>query len=398
MAVKKSITKTVVDSLKPGETVWDSKLSGFGVRCQTKGKVFVFKTRINGQQRWFSIGKYGAPFTVETAIQRMRKIQGDVANNLDPATIRDEKMRNPSLLQIGKLWLETEVNKLKPKSRSSYHDCMERLTFPMLGKIKVEEIKLSDIAAFHHSLRETPYIANRCLAVLSSFFGWCEQHGYLQRGTNPVTGITRNKEKPRERFLSARELARVGIALARAERNKTETPFVLAAIRLLMLTGCRRDEILTLKWEHVSIDKAMLLLPDTKTGARPVYLSAPSLEVLSKVPRIAKNPYVIVGEREGRHLVNLRKAWMRICKVARLKGVRIHDLRHSFASVGAQGGVPLQVVGKLLGHAKIQTTERYSHLAADPVKAANEAMGKQISAMLSGNKGNVVALKSKATG
>jgi integrase len=398
MAVEKRITKNVVDALKPGETVWDSKHSGFGVRCQKRAKTFVFKTRIGGQQRWFSIGRYGAPYTVERAIQRMQIIQGDIAKDLDPAAIRDEKMRNPTLAQAGKAWLETEISKRRLNTRESYSDYMERLAYPTLGKVKVEAVKYSDVAGLHHALRDRPSAANRVVAVLSSFFGWCENHGYRQRGTNPAIGISRNKENKRERFLSARELARVGIALARAERKRTETPFALAAIRLLMLTGCRRDEILTLQWAHVSIEKSMLLLPETKTGARPVYLSAPALEVLSKIPRIAKNTYVICGEREGKHLVNLRKTWVRVCKVARLKGVRIHDLRHSFASVGAQGGVPLQIVGKLLGHAKIQTTERYSHLAADPVKAANEAMGNQIAAMLQGRKSEVVSLKTRVGG
>lgn len=395
MSVKKSITKAVIDALEPGETVWDSKLSGFGVRCQKRDKTFIFKTRISGQQRWFTIGKYGAPYTVETAIRRMRIIQGDIAKDLDPAAIRDEKMRNPTVAQAGEVWLETEISKRRPNTRSSYTDYMRRLAYPAIGKIKVEAVKFSDIAALHHTLRDRPSAANRVVAVLSSFFGWCEDHGHRQRGSNPAIGVSRNKETKREKFLSARELARVGVALARAERVRTETPFALAAIRLLILTGCRRDEILALKWDYVSLEKSMLLLPETKTGARPVYLSAPALEVLSKIPRVAKNPYVIVGEREGKHLVNLRKVWVRLCKVARLKGVRIHDLRHSFASVGAQGGVPLQVVGKLLGHAKVQTTERYSHLAADPVRAANEAMGNQISAMLSGKKGNVVPLKVK---
>lgn len=166
--------------------------------------------------------------------------------------------------------------------------------------------------------------------------------------------------------------------------------YAIAAIRLLMFTGCRRNEILELQWKDVSIDKAMLLLPETKTGARPVYLSAPALSVLAGLPRLRNNPFVIVGEKDGQHLINLRKPWLRICKVARLTDVRIHDLRHSFASVGVSGGASLPIVGKLLGHAKSSTTEKYSHLAADPVRAVNEAMGNQIAAMLSGQKGNVV--------
>ena len=135
------------------------------------------------------------------------------------------------------------------------------------------------------------------------------------------------------------------------------------------------------------------MLPRSKTGRRPVYLSAPAIAVLSSLPRVAKNPYVICGERERQHLVNLRKAWVRICKVARLRGVRIHDLQAYFASVGVSGGASLPIIGRLLGHTKTATTEQYSHLAADPVRAANEAVGNQIEAMMRGRKGEVVPLK-----
>ncbi len=193
--------------------------------------------------------------------------------------------------------------------------------------------------------------------------------------------------------MSSRELGRLGIALARAERNNTESIFVLAAIRLLIFTGCRRNEILELQWKDIIFERAMLLLPETKTGARPVYLSAPALSVLAGLPKVSKNPFVIVGDKEGQRLVNLRKPWLRICKVARLRDVRIHDLRHSFASVGVNGGASLPIIGKLLGHAKSSTTEKYSHLAADPVRAVNEAMGSQIAAMLSGHKVEIVSIR-----
>jgi integrase len=187
----------------------------------------------------------------------------------------------------------------------------------------------------------------------------------------------------------------VGIALARAERKQTGTPWALAAIRLLIFTGMRRNEVLSLRWQHVNTDRAMLTLPESKTGS--VYLSAPAMAVLTALPRVAKNPFVIVGEKPGRHLVNLRKTWKRICKVARLRDVRLHDLRHSFASVGASGGVSLPIIGRLLGHSQGATTERYSHLSADPVRTANEAMGRQIAAMLHGKTAKVVALAKKAS-
>ena len=389
-SVRKHVTKSVVDAMMPDEIIWDTKLIGFGVRYQRRDKVFVYKCRIDNRQRWFAIGKCGQPWTVAEAENRVKVIQGDIAKDLDPAAIRDDRVSNPTLRQAGAIFLETVVSKRREGTQILYRDFFNRLTYPKLGDIKVAQIKFSDITILHYGLRNTPITANRVIASLSALFSWCERCGLRPKHSNPVQGVERFPEKSKERFLSPRELARLGIALARAERNNTESIFVLAAIRLLMFTGCRRNEILELQWKDVKIERSMLLLPETKTGARPVYLSAPALSVLAGIPRVSKNPFVIVGDKEGQRLVNLRKPWLRICKVARLRNVRIHDLRHSFASVGVNGGASLPIIGKLLGHAKSSTTEKYSHLAADPVRAVNEAMGNQIAAMLSGRKAEIV--------
>jgi integrase len=391
-SVRKHITKSVVETMKPDEIIWDTRLIGFGVRYQRRDKVFVYKCRIDNRQRWFAIGKYGQPWTVADAENRVKIIQGDIAKELDPAAIRDERAKNPTLRQAGTVFFETVVSKRRKGTQILYKDFLNRLIYPKLGHVKVAQIRFSDIAILHYGLRNTPVTANRVISSLSAIFTWCERCGLRPKHTNPVEGVERFPEKSKERFLSPRELARLGIAIARAERNNTESVFALAAIRLLIFTGCRRNEILEVQWKDVKIERAMFLLPETKTGPRPVYLSAPALSVLAGLPRVSKNPFVIVGDKEGQRLVNLRKPWLRICKVARLHGVRIHDLRHSFASVGVNGGASLPIIGKLLGHAKSSTTEKYAHLAADPVRAVNEAMGNQIAAMLSGNKGNVVKL------
>ena len=178
-----------------------------------------------------------------------------------------------------------------------------------------------------------------------------------------------------------------------AEQDKTCSPWVIAAIRLLALTGMRRNEILTLRWEHVSEEHESLFLPDSKTGRKAIHLSPPALALLQTIPRLEGNPYVICGERPGRHLVNLEKPWRRIRAAAKLDDVRLHDLRHSFASVAASGGQSLIVIGKMLGHSQPATTARYAHLADDPVKAASDAVGRHIaSAMDSGASGEVVDL------
>ena len=181
--------------------------------------------------------------------------------------------------------------------------------------------------------------------------------------------------------MSEKELATLAGVLVKAERDSSENPFTVAAIRLLIFTGARLSEILNLEWGHVNIERAMLSLPDSKTGKKTIYLSAPALDVLANLPRMDGNPFVICGAVPGAALVNLQKPWGRIRKRAGLEDVRLHDLRHSFASVAASGGLSLPMIGKLLGHTQAATTEKYAHLAADPIRAANEAIGQHIAAV-----------------
>lgn len=396
---KTRLTKTKVESMSLGSVLWDMDVSGFGVRRQRGYPIYFLKTRIGSRQRWFTIGKHGHPWTVDQARSRALAYLGDIAQDKDPATLRDSDAKVPTLAKAVEIYLAKDVDPSKRKSTAAqYRDVLERVCLPIVGQIRVHEIKTSDVSDLHYQLRKTPVTANRAIAIMSSLLNWCEQAGYRKKDSNPVKGVKKFKEKPRQRYLSIRELGRLGVALARAGRTKTETPWVLAAIRLLLFTGMCRNEVLTLRWEHVNIEKSMLFLPETKTGPRVVYLSAPALAVLAGLPRVAKNPFVIVGDKPGAHLVNIAKPWKRICKVARFRDVRVHDLRHSFASVGASGGVSLPIIGRLLGHSQMITTERYSHLSADPVRAANEAMGNQIAAMLHGKRGNVIALRAKARG
>jgi len=190
--------------------------------------------------------------------------------------------------------------------------------------------------------------------------------------------VEKYRERKVERFLSAEEIARLGNALASAEQDGSESPFAIAAIRLLIFTGARLGEILTLEWEHVNLSDRVLELPDSKTGRKRIYLNPPALDVLMQLPRFNSNPYVIVGRRTGCHLVNLQKPWQRIRHAAALDGVRVHDLRHSFASIAVSSGLTLPLIGKLLGHSKSVTTERYAHLADDPLRAANELVGQRL--------------------
>ena len=208
-------------------------------------------------------------------------------------------------------------------------------------------------------------------------FNLAEKWGLRLDGTNPVRHIEKYAEGRRERFLSVEEMLRLGKALRQAEKE-SENPFALAAIRLLVFTGARLGEILTLRWSQIDMKRAVAILPDSKTGQKRLYFNEPAMEVLTMLPRLEGNPYVIPGHRRASHLVNLQKPWQRLRESAGLSDVRLHDLRHSFASIAVSTGHTLPVIGKLLGHSKATTTERYAHLADDPLRAANDRIGAEL--------------------
>lgn len=240
----------------------------------------------------------------------------------------------------------------------------------------------ADVAKFHHDLRHIPYQANRCLEVISKMFSLAELWGLRPDGSNPRKHIKKYPEEKRERFLSAAELRRIGEVLREMDVEGVELPTAILAVRLLILTGCRLNEIMSLKWEYVEFTDKVLRLPDSKTGAKVVHLGQPAIELLKAAERIEDNPWVITGTLEGKRLSDLQPFWQRVRARAGLKDVRLHDLRHTFASIAVASGRGLPMIGKLLGHTQVQTTARYAHLAADPIKFAAEQVSTNIAASL----------------
>ena len=215
-----------------------------------------------------------------------------------PQTERDKTRAGKSLAVVLEQFMTEHVRpKLKARTATEYQRTARLHILPRLGRRPIGELKRQDIARLHHELADKPYQANRTLALLSKFFGWAEKHGLRPDGSNPCRHVEKYREGRRERFLSQAELARLGDALREAEQDKSCSPWVIAAIRLLTLTGARRNEILTLQWEHVSEEHGCLMLPDSKTGRKAVRLSPPSLAVLHAIPRLEGNPYVICGEK-----------------------------------------------------------------------------------------------------
>jgi len=250
----------------------------------------------------------------------------------------------------------------------------------------------ADAQRWHAEMARHPREANHALAILSKIMTltW---HIWEARQDNPCSGIKRYPENKRERFLSQNEFARLGEVLMAMEDNGTTSVYAISAIRLLCLTGCRLSEVLTLKWDDVDFDHGCLRLPDSKTGAKVVHIGAPAIEVLSTVKALQDVPWVFPGRSLKEPIKHLHSTWNRVRKKAGLNDVRLHDLRHSFASVGAAGGMGLPIIGKMLGHANVATRARYAHLADDPVKEAVQSISNNIAGAMNNPPANIIQFK-----
>ena len=387
------ISKRVVDQSLPGEreyVVWDIEIPGFGLRVYPSGrKVYCYKYRVGGGRggtmRKPSIGRHGE-LTPDQARAIAQDWAADVRRGGDPSARRRDGREAPLMRELFKRYLAEHARPHK-KASSVRHDegLITNLLLPRFGRQKVAEVSRAHVDGFHKSLLETPYQANRALALLSKAFNLAELWGLRPDHSNPCRHVKKFKEEKRERFLSQQELAHLGKAFTDAEAGRLLTKrgspisaYAIAAIRLLILTGARRNEILSLRWEDVNLEAGRLELPDSKTGRKFVYLPAPAMQLLSQLPRVPDNPHVIVGRRKGRHLTDAKFPWEAIRRAAGLDDLRMHDLRHSFASVGAAGGMSLPVLGALLGHQNVTTTARYAHLSDDPLRLAANDIGVRI--------------------
>jgi len=368
------LTKRFVDQVEPEAkdvTYWDDELRGFGLRVWPSGrKVYIATTRVKGRLRKVTIGPHG-PTTPEKARVKAHQIISEAKAGNDPVKEMDQTRKSPTMKELGERFLKDYVAvRCKSSTQYEYRRSVELFINPKIGTRKASDIERKDIAELHHNMREVPYQANRTLGVLSKMFNLAEVWGLRPDHSNPCLHVKKFPEHKRERFLSPEEYAALGKTLNEIEIDCSETRSAINAIRLLMLTGCRLGEIMTLKWEYVDIDDGELRLPDSKTGAKIVHFGRAVADMLKKIERIEGNPWVITGKKEGARLTDLQHPWRRVRARAGLDDLRIHDLRHSYASGALALGEGLPMIGKLLGHTQVQTTARYAHLANDPVKAA----------------------------
>lgn len=399
------LTKRAVDATQPTSRtyiVYDSTLPGFGLRITPTGcKSFVVEYRPNGggrrsPTRRMTLGSANT-LTPDQARRAARDILSVARLGEDPAAARSKRRKTPTFREFVERYLYEEASaKLKPGTLANYKIYLVKHGAPELGSTSIDAVTTADVARLHRKIGKTrPVTANRIVEALGSVFRYAVACGVAPNGFNPTAGIKAFKEHARERYLTTEELTRLGAALHEAEtvgieweideaeptakhvpkkaRRTLLAPHPLAAIRLLLFTGCRLREVLHLCWEHIDWERGLALLPDSKVGRRYVVLNAPALAVINGLPRISE--FVIAGERSDRPRSDLNRPWRLVSRRAGLVGVRLHDLRHTHAAFGAGAGLGLPIIGKLLGHASPTTTARYSHVDNGPLRRASERIG-----------------------
>jgi len=426
------LTKRTVEALKPGTRdafLWDTEIPGFGCKVTPKGAhIYLLQYGRRGRDYRVTIGRHGIDVAAEQARLEARRLRGLIASGENPAITRMLERTAATVSDLGEQYMtDYAAAHKKPSAIAQDRRNLDNHIIPLIGRLMIPAVERADIARVMRDVaigktkkdektklqgrrivRGGEIVANRVQALLSKMFALAEEWKLRPEGSNPCRGLKHYAENKVERFLSTDELARLGAALTAAERGellindvdettpatkrkrggqkktgpRSEKPSVVAAIRLLLFTGCRVGEILGLQWSHVHLERKLLLLPDSKTGAKAVYLSEPATQVLSAIKREPNNNYVLAGTRPDKPILSLRKPWQHLCAAAKLEHVRLHDLRHSFASVGAAGGLSLQMIGALLGHTQPATTARYAHLAASPLHDAANAIGAKILAAM----------------
>jgi integrase len=384
---KLRLAKKIIDALEPRELPYiepDSEIPGFGIKVMPSGvKTFVlgYRPMPGGRgtpKRQLKLGTYG-PMSPEQARQAALTAFAEIRLGHDPQGEKSRQRKSLSVVEFIDAFLENHVSKLTRATGISYSLTLGKFR-SVHGGLKAEALTRAQVAAVHRSLHQTPYLANRLLSAVSSLYVWGAANGYVPFGhANPAAKILRFPEAGRERFLTGEELGRLGDALRMAE---TKYPYPVAAIRVLLMTGARVSEILHARWDWLDIERGFLNLPVSKTGRKSIFLPAPALAILAGLPRLEGNPFIFPGHIPGQPRGKLWKPWTEVRQAAGLDGLRLHDLRHSHASVGAGTGLSLPIIGRLLGHATPAMTARYAHLAADPVRQASEAVGAKIATAL----------------
>ncbi len=419
------LTKRFIDTRERYRTdrevfLWDDELAGFGVRLKPRPSraaiYFIQYRNAEGDTRRLKIGSVGQGLTPDEAREaaraelgqaaKSRTPQGIKAGELDPSAARKAIAKDPTVAELcdlylgpyGRAWLPSK----KASTWATEKSNIERHIKPLIGGRKQRSLTAPDIEGFQRDVKEgkTKAViktkkrgkaiveggsaaAGRALAVLSTVLAFAVSRSPPLRPDNPALKVEREKQRKRERFLSNAELAKIGEAMMGLEGEGVNRT-VIDALRLLLLTGCRRGEVTTLKWDHVDFDHGMLRLPDSKTGAREVPLGSAALQLLANLPRTKGIEWVFPASRGKGSTKGLPRIWKAVLKRAGVAGVRIHDVRHTFASVSVASGEAIYLTGKVLGHREARSTERYAHVARSPIQEVADRTSARIAAALKG--------------
>jgi integrase len=413
----KRLLETVTPPRKGRLYLFDTELPGFGAVITETGTItFVARYRVlgagrSGFSKRLTLGRYPT-ITVDSARAAARTALANVAHGKDPALERADAKDAMRMRELGTAWLEDGEARWKDRTHAEWKRLWTKSLEPAIGNRIVTSITTKDVATIHHKHRAKRTVANRLRDALVSLFSYAESQGITPKRSNPAIDVKRFKERQVERFLTPEETVRladaltaaatIGIPPAPTKRKAYKTgatskhttkaklagiypranPVAIAAIRFLLLTGWRKNEALKLTWRDVDQARGVAVLPNTKTGKSARHLGAHAIALLASLPRAKGSLYVFPGKDPKRPILEINRVWFAVRHAAELDDVRLHDLRHSFASTLASSGASLLLIGKLLGHKSVRSTERYSHLLDDPVRETANAATATIAALL----------------
>jgi integrase len=398
MPVTQRLTQAFVDAQEAtgrDRIVFDSQVSGLGLRITPTGKkIFIAQAYVARRKRRITIG-YSPDISLSRARLEAQQTLIAMRQGIDPtadrkARLRASAARTVTIRELSARWLtEFAIPKLKPRTVSDYRQLLDRHILPFLGNLTVAEIDHGQIERRHREMKSTPRRANYAISVLRALLSFAVKHGL--RSSNPAGGVKLYRENKRERFLSEAEFGAAADGISKAEAAGTIGPFAATGLRLALFTGARSGEITSARWEFVDWERRLIRLPDSKNNQpRTIRLSDAAIEVLRATPHVGA--FIVAGQKRGSPYRNLTHAWTRVRKIAGLDDVRLHDLRHSFASLALSHGTPLFTVGKLLGHKDANSTQRYAHLAADTLTQANDQIGEAMQAAIKKPRSRIVKL------
>lgn len=371
--MSKPLKERTVKAIKPPSTghqiTYDSELKGFGLRTTKSGvKSFVLNYRISGRERRITIGRY-PEWSATAARKRAQELRRQIDIGQDPMEARHTERSAPTMNDLCDLYCERHLPKKAPSSQRNDLSLIKHAIRPRLGKSKIYAVRHSDIEALHRELSsETPFRANRVVSLLSKMFNLAIR--WDLREDNPARGIEKNTENKRDRYLSIEELERLSNALSQHGSKNAAN-----AIRLLLLTGARRGEVLQARWSEFDLKVGAWTKPSSHTKQRKLHrvpISKAAIALLKNMKSTVDSDFLFPGKDRNHPLTDLKKSWSRVRAAAGLNDLRIHDLRHTYASLLASSGASLPTIGALLGHTQPQTTARYAHLLDDPLRMATE--------------------------